>query len=48
MNDAVFAPSEARIATAGGDALVKVCMMNPSFDFFFFLNELTPIFVVIF
>lgn len=24
VNDAVFAPSEGRIATAGGDALVKV------------------------
>jgi hypothetical protein len=24
VNDAVFSPSEGRIATAGGDALVKV------------------------
>lgn len=25
VNDALFSPSEGRIATAGGDGLVKVC-----------------------
>ena len=25
VNDAVFSPSEGRVATAGGDALIKVC-----------------------